>query len=150
MKTWAGRALGLLTWLAVVWTIYEEQHHLMLYLGDPEIAFGLGEYIDIAVTATLLLYAIYEVFHAIHATRALQHYLADHPAIDALTVWLVIALGWGVYRDLSHFHHLYLGGNLPLGDEFDLAAAALLVLGVVKTGYHGWHAVQALMRLNRR
>ena len=29
----------------------------MLYVGDPEIAFGIAEYIDIAVAAILLAYA---------------------------------------------------------------------------------------------
>lgn len=144
-------ALRILTWLAVLWTIYEEQHHLALYLGDPEIAFGATEYIDVAVTLVLLGYAIYEVFHFVGRAQRLERYLAAHPAIDALTVVLVAALGWGIYRDGGHFQHLYLSeeGGLPFGDDFDLAAAALLALGVVKTGYHALHAMQALIRLGR-
>lgn len=151
MKTALRAALAFLTWLAVLWTIYEEQHHLALYLGDPEIAFGLGEYIDVAVTLLLLGYAIYEIFHIVGATRHLDRYLAAHPAIDALTVVLVAALGWGVYRDLGHFQHLYLGaeGTLPIGDEFDETAAVLLALGVIKTGYHALHAMKGLARLAR-
>jgi hypothetical protein len=145
-------ALRVLTWLAVLWTIYEEQHHLALYLGDPEVAFGIAEYVDIPVTAMLLGYAIYEVFHVAGATRRFDRTLAAHPAVDALTVVLVAALGWGIYRDLGHFQHLYLGaeGTLPFGDDFDVLAAALLVLGLVKTGYHALHAVQALGRLGNR
>jgi hypothetical protein len=152
MKRFIGGALSFLTWLAVLWTIYEEQHHLALYLGDREIALGTAEYLDIAVTATLLGYAIYEIFHAIGATRALDRYLAVHPAIDALTLALVAALGWGIYRDVSHFQHLYLGaeGTLPVGDDFDELAAAFLALGCLKTANHARHALRALARIGRR
>jgi hypothetical protein len=152
MRSMARAALSLLTWLAVLWTIYEEQHHLALYLGDPEVALGTGEYIDLAVTVLLLGYAVYEVCHFVGATRRLDRYLAAHPAIDALTVVLVAALGWGIYRDLGHFGHLYLGANgaLPFSDDFDQIAAVLLALGAVKTGYHALHAVKALRRLHRR
>ncbi len=133
----------------MVWTIYEEQRHLLLYLGDPEIAFGIAEYIDIAVTATLLTYAVYEIFHVVGATRALDRYVAAHPAIDALTLLLLAALGWGIFRDITHFQHLYLGSEsgLPLGEDFDVIAAALLALGVLKTANHGLHALRALTRL---
>jgi len=136
----------------VAWTIYEEQRHLLLYIGDPEIAFGIAEYIDIAVTATLLAYAVYEIFHFVGATRALDRYVAAHPALDALTLLLLAALGWGIYRDITHFQHLYLGAEtgLPLGEDFDVIAAALLALGALKTGYHGLHALRALTRLARR
>ncbi|HLI22826.1 MAG TPA: hypothetical protein VKV32_17015 [Stellaceae bacterium] len=152
MKSLLRGALRLLTWLAVLWTIYEEQNHLALYLGDPEIALGLGEYLDIAATLLLLGYAIYEIFHFAGATHGIERYFAAHPALDALTLVLVAALGWGVYRDLGHFQHLYLGaeGSLPFGDDFDEAAAALLVLGVIKTGYHALHALRGLGRLGRR
>lgn len=151
MKALLRGALTLLTWLAVVWTIYEEQHHLALYLGDPEVAFGMAEYVDVAVTLILLGYAIYEVFHVVGATRRVDRFLAAHPAVDTLTALLVVALGWGIYRDLGHFQHLYLGaeGALPFGDDFDELAAALLVLGLVKTGYHALHAMKALARLGR-
>jgi hypothetical protein len=151
LRKWARGALVFVTWLAVLWTIYEEQRHLMLYLGDPEIAFGLAEYVDIAATATLLLFAVYQVLHFVNATRAIDHYLADHPVIDTLTLWLALALGWGIYRDLSHFQHLYLGaeGALPFGDDFDEIAAALMALGVLKTCYHVWHAIRAVGRLRR-
>ena len=136
----------------MVWTIYEEQRHLLLYIGDPEIAFGIAEYIDIAVTATLLAYAVYEIFHAAGATRALDRYVAAHPAIDALTLLLLAALGWGIFRDITHFQHLYLGRETgqPLSDDVDAIAAALLALGVLKTGNHGLHALRALARLLRR
>ena len=124
---------------------------MLLYVGDPEIAFGIAEYIDIAVTATLLTYAVYEVFHAVGATAALDRYAAAHPALDALTLLLLAALGWGIFRDVTHFQHLYLGPetSLPLADDFDVIAAALLALGALKTGYHGLHALRALRRLAR-
>lgn len=146
MKSFARALLGALTWLAVLWTIHEELRHLALYLGDREIALGLAEYIDIPVTLILLGYAIGAVLRVAGATRRLDRFLAAHPAIDALTMVLVAALGWGIYRDLGHFQHLYLGsdGTLPFGDDFDLVAAALLALGVVKTGYHGYHCYRAL------
>lgn len=149
MKSLARAALGGLAWIAVVWTIYEEQRHLALYLGDPEIALGIAEYIDILVTLILLAYAGYEVFHLVGRTAALDRYLAAHPAIDALTAGLLAAFGWGIYRDLSHFHHLYLGseGTLPFGDDFDAVAAALLVLVLLKAGNH---MVCALRELRRR
>jgi hypothetical protein len=152
MKAVLRAALAFLTWLAVLWTIYEEQNHLALYLGDHAIAFGAAEYIDVVVTLLLLGYAVYEVFHFVGATRRLDRYLAAHPAIDALTVVFVVALGWGVYRDLGHFRHLYLGeaGTLPFGDDFDETAAALLTLGAIKTAYHALHAIKALVRLGRR
>jgi hypothetical protein len=154
MKRFIGSVLGFLTWLAVLWTIYEEQHHLALYLGDPEIALGTPEYLDLAVGLVLLLYAIYEIFHAIGATSALDRTLAAHPAIDALTLTpaLAAALGWGIYRDLGHFQHLYLGaeGTLPFGDDFDELAAAFLALRLLKTGHHALHAVKALARIGRR
>jgi hypothetical protein len=151
MKSAVRAAFRLLTWLAVLWTIYEEQRHLGLYLGDPEIAFGAGEYIDIPVTLLLLGYAVYEVLHFARATAAFDRYLATHPAVDALTIVLLAALGWGIYRDLGHFQHLYLGaeGTLPFGENFDQIAAVLLVLGVIKTGYHAAHAIKALARLGR-
>lgn len=152
MKSFVRVILGVLTWVAVLWTIYEEQRHLALYLGDPEIAFGIAEYIDIAVTLILLAYATYEVFHFLGRTAPLNRYLAAHPAIDTLTIVLAAALGWGIYRDLGHFQHLYLGseGTLPLGDDFDLLAALLLALGLLKTGYHGYHCYHALRGMRAR
>lgn len=152
MKRAVGVMLSFLTWIAVLWTIYEEQHHLALYLGDPEIALGTAEYIDIVVGAVLIAYAIYEIFHAIGLTHALARYAAAHPAFDALTVGLVAAFAWGVYRDLGHFRHLYLGseGTSPLGNDFDTLAAAFLALGVLKTSYHALLALRNLARLARK
>ena len=141
-----------LTWVAVLWTIYEEQRHLALYLGDPEIAFGIGEYIDIVVTVLLLGYAVYEVLHFAGTTRGLDRTMSAHPAIDTLTVVFIAALAWGIYRDLGHFHHIYVGaesGVRGFNDGFDEAAAVLLVLAVIKTGYHTLHALRALLRLCR-
>jgi hypothetical protein len=140
-----------LTWLAVLWTIYAEQNHLLLYVGDPEIAFGIAEYVDLAVTAILLVYAIYEVFHFIGATGTLDRYATAHPAIDALVLVLLLALGWGIYRDITHFRHLVVDIDivLPLGDDFDEIAAAFLTLGAIKTGYHGMRALNALAHLTR-
>ena len=151
MRRVIGIALSFLTWLAVLWTIYEEQHHLALYLGDPEIALGAAEYVDMAVGPVLIAYAIYEIFHAIGLTHALARYAAAHPAFDTLTVGLVAAFAWGVYRDLGHFHHLYLGGEgaSPLGGDFDTLAAVFLALGVLKTGYHALLALRKLARLMR-
>lgn len=144
-------ALRFLTWLAVLRTIYAEQHHLLLYVGDPEIAFGVAEYIDLAVTAILLGYAIYEVFHFAGTTGALDRYVAAHPAIDALVLILLAALGWGIYRDITHFQHLFLAAelSLPLGDDIDEIAAIFLALDALKTGYHGVHALRALGHLMR-
>jgi hypothetical protein len=152
MKSLTRGALSFLTWLAVLWTIYQEQHHLLLYLGDREIALGAAEYIDIAATLILLGYAGYEIIHFVGATQAIDRALIAHPALDALTTVLVGALGWCIYRDTSHFHHLYLSteGTLPFGDDFDELAAAFLLLGVLKTGYHALHAWRALGRLHRR
>lgn len=152
MKSSLRAVLRFLTWLAVLWTIYEEQRHLVLYLSDPMIALGIGAYVDIAVTLLLLGYAVYEVVHFAGATHRIERYLAAHPAIDALTLVMLAALGWGIYRDLGHFRHLYASaeGALPFGDAFDEAAAAFLVLGVIKTGYHTVHAIKALLRLLRR
>jgi hypothetical protein len=135
----------------VLWTIYAEQNHLLLYVGDPEIAFGITEYIDLAVTAILLVYAIYEVFHFIGATGAIDRYAAAHPAIDALVLVMLLALGWGIYRDVTHFRHLFVGTDirLPLGADFDELAAAFLALGAIKTGYHGIRALRALTHLTR-
>ena len=42
MRSLMRGALRFLTWLAVLRTIYAEQHHLLLYVGDPEIAFGVA------------------------------------------------------------------------------------------------------------
>jgi len=148
MRSLLRATLRFLTWLAVLWTIYAEQHHLMLYVGDPEIAFGVAEYIDVAVTAILLVYAIYEVFHFIGATGALDRYVAAHPAIDALVPILLAALGWGIYRDVTHFRHLFLGAE-PFGDDLDEIAAIFLALGAIKTGYHGIRALRALAHLAR-
>lgn len=152
MKSVVRGTLRLLTWLAVLWTIYEEQHHLALYIGNPAMALGIGEYIDIAVTLLLLGYAIYEVFQFAGRTYRVERYLAAHPGIDALIVVMLAALGWGIYRDVSHFQHRYLSaeGALPFGDAFDEAAAAFLVLGVIKTGYHAVRALRGLRRLLRR
>ncbi|HWE72421.1 MAG TPA: hypothetical protein VG328_04620 [Stellaceae bacterium] len=95
--------LRFLTWLAVLQTIDAEQHHLLLYIGDPDIVFGIAEYIDLAVTAILLGYAIYEVFHFAGTTGKLDRYVTAHPAIDALVLILLAALGWGIYRDVTPF-----------------------------------------------
>ncbi len=151
MRSLMRATLSFLTWLAVLWTIHAEQQHLMLYVGDPEIAFGIAEYIDIAVAAILLAYAICEVFHFVGATGALERYVAAHPAIDALALILLAALGWGIYRDVTHFRHLLAGTALgqPLSDEFDALAAAFLALGAIKTGYHGIRALRALTHLTR-
>jgi hypothetical protein len=144
-------ALRFLTWLAVLRTIYAEQHHLLLYVGDPEIGFGMAEYVDLAVAAILLGYAIYEVFRFVGATGALDRYVAAHPAIDALALILLAALGWGIYRDVTHFRHLFLDAavSLPLGDDIDELAAIFLALDALKTGYHGLHALRALAHLTR-
>ena len=76
MRSLTNGTLRFLTWLAVLWTIYAEQRHLLLYVGDHEIAFGSGEYVDIVATAVLLLYAVYEICHFAGATRALDAYVA--------------------------------------------------------------------------
>jgi hypothetical protein len=135
----------------VLWTIYAEQNHLLLYVGDPEIAFGITEYIDLAVTAILLVYAIYEVFHFIGATSAIDRYAAVHPAIDTLVLVMLLALGWGIYRDVTHFRHIFVGTDirLSLGADFDELAAAFLALGAIKTGYHGMRALNAVAHLTR-
>ncbi|HEY1503495.1 MAG TPA: hypothetical protein VGF92_04295 [Stellaceae bacterium] len=148
MRSAIGAALSFLTWLAVLWTIYAEQNHLLLYVGDPEIAFGIGEFIDIAVAAVLLVYAIYEVFHFVGATGALDRAAAAHPALDALVLILLAALGWGIYRDITHFRHLLFRAE-PFGDDADALAAIFLALGALKTGYHGVRALRALAHLTR-
>ena len=62
-----------------------------------------------------------------------------------------VALGWGIYRDLTHFGHLFLGADiLPYGDRFDEFAAIFLALDAIKTGYHGVKALSALTHLARR
>ena len=141
--------LRLLTWLAVVWTIYAEQRHLLLYVGNHEIAFGIGEYVDIVVTAILLAYAIYETLHFAGATRALDRTVAAHPALDALVLILLLALGWGIYRDVTHFHHLVVAApaDPPLEDEVDDVAGSILALGALQTAYHGIRALRALTHL---
>jgi hypothetical protein len=151
MQSLARAMLRFLTWLAVLWTIYAEQRHLLLYLGDPEIAFGIGEYVDIAVTAILLLYAVYEIFHFIGATRALDRVVAAHPALDALVLVLLLALAWGVYRDITHFHHLFVdaGSDPALDDDVDEVAGGVLALGALKTAYHGIRALRVLMQIAR-
>lgn len=151
MRSLLRGTLRVLTWLAVLRTIYAEQHHLLLYVGAPEIALGVAEYIDLAVTAILLGYAIYEVFHFVGTTGALDRYVAAHPAVDALVLILLAALCWGIYRDITHFRHLYADAaiSLPLGDDLDELAALFLVLDAVKTGYHGLHALRALAHLTR-
>lgn len=131
----------------MVWTIYAEQRHLLLYVGDHEIAFGIGEYIDVVVTAALLFYAVYEVFHFAGLTRRLDAYTAAHPALDMLRFLLLAALCWGIYRDLTHFRHLFIGAQLPLDDEVDDVAGVILALGALKTGYHGVRAVRAFTHL---
>ena len=151
MRSWARGALRFLTWLAVLWTIYAEQRHLLLYLGDREIAFGAGEYVDLLVTAVLLLFAVYEVFHFVGATRALERYVAVHPALDLLRVFLLAALCWGIYRDLSHFNHLILVAfaDRSLDEEIDNVAGIALAFGALKTGYHVWHVWRSAARLAR-
>jgi hypothetical protein len=137
----------------VVWTIYAEQRHLLLYVGDHEIAFGNGEYLDIIVTAVLLFYAIYEVFHFAGATEALDRYVATHPACKTLTFLLLAALAWGIYRDLTHFRHLFASANAvaPLDDDdVDDVAGGILALGALKTGYHGLRALRVFSRLVER
>jgi hypothetical protein len=141
--------LGFLTWLAVLWTIYAEQRHLLLYLGDHEIVFGSGEYIDIAVTATLLFYAIYEIFYFAGATRALDRWLAARPALHTLQLLLLAALCWGIYRDLTHFRHLLVGAH-ALDDDVDDVAGGVLALGALTTGYHSLRALRAFARLATR
>jgi hypothetical protein len=152
MRSLLHGTLRFLTWLAVLWTIYAEQRHLLLYAGDHEIAFGDGEYIDIVVTAVLLGYAICEIFRFAGATGPLDRYLAAHPALDTLRFLLLAALCWGVYRDLTHFHHLFIDshGAAALDDEVDDAAGIVLALGALKTGYHGLHAMRAVARLIAR
>lgn len=148
MWSLTGGALRFLTWLAVLWTIYAEQRHLLLYLGDREIAFGTAEYIDVAVTGVLLLYAVYEVFHFAGTTRAFDRYVAAHPALDALVLVLLLALGWGIYRDVTHFRHLLVAAtDAPLAEDADNAAGALLALGALKTAYHGLRELRALTHL---
>lgn len=149
MKRLAAGALSGLTWLAVLWTIYEEQRHLGLYLGARDIALGIGEYIDIAATLVLLLYAGYEVFHFLGRSGALDRFVAGRPALAELGLVLLAALGWGIYRDLSHFQHLFLGAA-PLSDDVDAVAAGFLGLGVLKTGYHALRAALMLAQLRRR
>jgi hypothetical protein len=133
----------------VVWTIYAEQRHLLLYVGDHEIAFGNGEYIDIVVTAVLLVYAIYEVFHFAGAMRALDRYVAAHPALDRLVLILLLALAWGIYRDITHFRHLFVEAfsKPSLDNDVDDVAGSILVLGALKTSYHGIRALRALTHL---
>lgn len=152
MQSLTRGTLRFLTWLAVLWTIYAEQRHLLLYFGDHEIAFGNGEYIDIAATALLLGYAIYEIFHFAGATRLLDGYIATHPALDALVLILLLALGWGIYRDVTHFHHLFAAvrGDAALDDDVDEVAGSLLAFGALKTAYHGLRALRALVQLGHR
>ena len=152
MQSWLRGTLRFLTWLAVVWTIYAEQRHLLLYVGDREIAFGAGEYIDIAATAALLGYAVYEIFHFAGATRALDRAVAAHPALDLFVLVLLLALAWGIYRDLTHFQHLLIGAqdDPALDDDVDDVAASILALGALKTAYHGIRALRALAHLTRR
>jgi len=152
MRSLTNGTLRFLTWLAVLWTIYAEQRHLLLYVGDHEIAFGSGEYVDIVATAVLLLYAVYEICHFAGATRALDAYVAAHPALDALVLVVLIALGWGIYRDITHFRHLFVGayGDLSLDDEVDDVAGSILALGALKTAYHGLRALRAFAHLARR
>jgi hypothetical protein len=131
----------------VVWTIYAEQRHLLLYLGDHEIVFGSSEYLDVVVTAVLLVYAVYEVFHFAGMTPRLDAYIAAHPALDMLRFLLLGALCWGIYRDLTHFQHLFVGAHQLLDEEADEVAGIILALGALKTGYHGVRAVRAFMHL---
>ena len=149
MRSLSRATLRFLTWLAVLWTIYAEQRHLLLYVGDPEIALGIGEYIDIAVTAILLGYAVYEIFHFIGATRALDRYAAAHPALDALVLILLAALAWGIYRDVTHFQHLFAEApsDPALDDDVDELAGGVLALGALKTAYHGIRALGVLMHI---
>jgi hypothetical protein len=149
MRSFARGTLRFLTWLAVLWTIYAEQLHLLLYVGDPAIAFGSGEYLDIAATAVLLCYAVYETLHFAGATRALDRAVAAHPAHNGVVLILLLALGWGIYRDLTHFHHLFIDaqGDPALEEEIDDVAGSILVLGALKTAYHGIRALRVLTRL---
>jgi hypothetical protein len=149
MRSLTYGTLRFLTWVAVLWTIYAEQRHLLLYVGDREIAFGSGEYLDILVTAVLLLYAVYEVFHFVRATGALDRYIAAHPALAMLRFLFIAALCWGIYRDLTHFWHLFVDAPIDpsLDDDVDDVAAAILALGTLKTGYHGMLALRAFARL---
>jgi len=64
---------------------------------------------------------------------------------------MLLALGWGIYRDVTHFRHLFVGTDirLPLGADFDELAAAFLALGAIKTGYHGMRALNAVAHLTR-
>ena len=141
--------LRFLTWLAVLWTIYAEQRHLLLYVGDHEVAFGDGEYMDIVVTAVLLCYAVYEIFRFAGATGALDRYVAAHPALDTLRFLFLAALCWGIYRDITHFRHLFVDtrADAALDDEVDDFAGIILALGALKTGYHTLLAVRAVARL---
>jgi len=149
MRSLTNGTLRFLTWLAVLWTIYAEQRHLLLYVGDHEIAFGSGEYVDIVATAVLLLYAVYEICHFAGATRALDAYVAAHPALDALVLVVLIALGWGIYRDITHFRHLFVEAfsKPSLDNDVDDVAGSILVLGALKTSYHGIRALRALTHL---
>jgi hypothetical protein len=149
MRSLTHATLRFLTWLAVLWTIYAEQRHLLLYVGDHEVAFGDGEYIDLVVTTVLLCYAVYEVFRFAGATGALDRYVAAHPALDTLRFLLLAALCWGIYRDITHFRHLFVNahGDAALDDEVDDFAGIVLALGALKTGYHGLHALRAFARL---
>ena len=151
MRSLTRGALRLLTWLAVLWTIYAEQRQLLLSLGDREIAFGVGEYVDLLVAAVLLLYAIYEVFHFAGTTRALERYVAAHPALETLRLLFLVALCWGIYRDITHFQHLFVvaAADASLEEDVDDVAGIVLVLGALKTGYHGLHALRAVAHLAR-
>ncbi|HEY3919883.1 MAG TPA: hypothetical protein VGL83_18980 [Stellaceae bacterium] len=152
MKSLAAGALRGLAWLAVLWTLYEEQRHLALYLGASGIAFGIGDYIDIAASVVLLVYAGYEVFHFLGRSGAVDRILAAHPAIEAARLVLLAALAWGIYRDIGHFQHLFLGAGETLApsDEIDEVAAGFLALGGLKTGYHALRALLVMGKLRRR
>lgn len=145
MKRLARVAADLLVLLALLWTVYEEARHLILTVAGSAPA-GIVDYVDILVTVTLLGFALYELGHLAGVTARLDRFIILH---EAWLVFLLGALGWGIYRDVIHFHHRYLGadGNLPFDDEVDVAAAAVLALALLKIGHHMLGALKGMRSL---
>jgi hypothetical protein len=145
MKRLGRAAADLLVLVALVWTAYEEARHLVLTFGDGVPA-GIVDYIDILVTVTLLGFALYELAHLAGITARLDRFILLH---EAWLAFLLAALAWGIYRDVIHFHHRYLGadGSLPLDDEVDIVAAVVLALALLKIGHHMLGALKGLHSL---
>jgi hypothetical protein len=131
--------------VALLWTVHGEQRHLGLYLAPgPHGTAGFREAIDVVATLILFGFAIYELFHMAGMTKRFDRFIAAHPALEPLSVVLLIALCWGIFRDATHFHHEYLVPDSDADEVFDLMAVAVLGLEALKLGYHGVVAVKTL------